>query len=162
MNIESVYSAKSSVEEAVKDIKAQLGEFDAKLLIFFASSSYAPEKVSKLMQEEFPDSTVFGCSTAGEIISGKMLKNSLVAMAFNSGVIEDAKVAVIENIKEGGDVKDTFKSFDNYFNEQLSADNFNKYVGVLLIDGLSASEEKNHGQHRRSNQLYYYRRLCRR
>ena len=46
------------------------------------------------MQAAFPDAAVFGCSTAGEIISGKMLDESVVAMAFNAQAIGDVKIVV--------------------------------------------------------------------
>ena len=73
MNIITACSTKNTVDEVVKEINEQMVLFDAKLLLYFASSKYAPDYISRKMQEAFPDSAVFGCSTAGEIISGKML-----------------------------------------------------------------------------------------
>ena len=43
------------------------------------------------MKETFSSAQVFGCSTAGEIVSGKVLKNSIVAMAFDEETISDIK-----------------------------------------------------------------------
>ena len=142
MNIKSIYSTKNTVTEVVKDINDQLIGFDTKMLIFFASSIFDPNEIGKLMYESFPNSIVFGCSTAGELTTGKMLKNSVVAMAFNSEVIEDAKITVIEDIKNSPNVNSAFKTFDEYFNEPISSADYSKYVGIVLIDGLSGSEEK--------------------
>lgn len=84
MNIKSVYSTKSSIDEVVSDIQHRLKGFEAKLLIVFSSSIFCPQALSKKLQESFSAAAIFGCTTAGEITGGKMLKNSVVVMAFNS------------------------------------------------------------------------------
>ena len=84
MDILTAFSAKDSVEEIIEDINNQLGFFDTEFLVFFASSKFSPKEISQKMQEAFPVSQIIGCSTAGEIIQGKLLNNSVVAMAFNS------------------------------------------------------------------------------
>jgi len=142
MSIKSICSIKTSVEEAVKDIKGQLSDFDLKMLIYFASSSYNADQISRQMQENFPGKTVFGCSTSGEISNDRMLKKSVVAMAFSADTLEDIKVEVVENIKEDGDVKEAFKAFDKYYKEPISQADYDKYVGIILMDGLSSAEEK--------------------
>lgn len=48
----------------------------------------------------------------------------------------------MENIKENGDVAKAFNSFNSYFGEDEVHTNFDRYVGIILIDGLSAAEEK--------------------
>ena len=141
MNIITACSTKNTVDEVVKDINEQLVLFDAKLLLYFASSKYAPDYISRKMQEAFPDSAVFGCSTAGEIISGKMLDDSVVAMAFNAEAINDVKIEVIENLQEEGGVKKAFASFEKHFAVPMSEMDSQKYVGIVLVDGLSGAEE---------------------
>ncbi|WP_023161655.1 FIST signal transduction protein [Clostridium autoethanogenum] len=93
------------------------------------------------MKEAFKDCLVAGCSTSGEIVSGKLLKNSVVAMAFNSNIVSDAKVEVIENMKQGLDVERAFTSLEKYFNESAYTMNTKKFVGIVLIDGVSKKEE---------------------
>lgn len=141
-NIKSVYSIKISEEEAVLDIKNQFGHFGVKLIIFFASSRYDQEKISFLIQRTFRDSVVFGCSTAGEIAGGKMLKNSVAAMAFNSNIFSDAKVEVIDLKNETKSVENAFASFESYYNESAYRMDPAKYVGIILVDGISMKEEK--------------------
>ncbi len=141
MDIMTVYSTKDSIDEIAKDITDQLGFFDTELLIYFASSKFNHNAISKTMQETFPVSSVFGCSTAGEIISGKMLKNSVVAMAFNSQAIKDVKIEVVENVKNENDIKKAFDSFGNYFKIPAAEMDPQKFVGVILVDGLSVAEE---------------------
>jgi hypothetical protein len=141
MDIKSVYSEKINVEEAVKDIKLQLETIDPRVIVFFSSSHFDKDEVCHLMKENFKTSDVFGCTTSGEIVSGKMLKNSIVAMALTSDIIEDAKVEVIEHLNNKNEVKKVFAKFDNYYGESVSSSDYSKYFGIVLIDGLSGSEE---------------------
>ncbi len=141
MNIITACSTKSMVDDIVKDINAQLILFDAKLLLYFASSKFPAEEISRKMQAAFPDATVFGCSTAGEIISGKMLDESVVAMAFNAQAIQDVKIEVIENLQDSDGVGKAFASFEKHFGEPVSAMDPQAYVGIVLVDGLSGAEE---------------------
>lgn len=142
MNIKTAYSVKGSIDEVVSDLQNQLKDFDPKLLIMFASPFLCPHILNQKMQEHFSTASILGCTTAGEITSGKMLKNSVVLMAFNSQAIPDVKIEVVENIKENGDVTGAFNSLHSYFGENELYNNFDQYVGVVLIDGLSMAEEK--------------------
>lgn len=142
VNIKSVYSTRSSEEDAVLDIKNQLSFCSAKIIMFFASSNFDLEILSSLMQKAFEGCMVIGCSTAGEIATGKLLNNSIVAMAISSNIISDAKVEVIEHIKENADVKKAFTSFEKHFNESPYTMDVTKYAGIVLIDGVSMKEEK--------------------
>ena len=85
---------------------------------------------------------IFGCSTAGEIVTGRMLKNSVVCMVFDAETIEDVKIEVMENIKANTDVRAAFNNFDAHFKIHMAYMDFDKYAGLVLIDGLSGMEEK--------------------
>jgi hypothetical protein len=139
MNIVSAYSSKDSVDAIVSDLQEQFKNFDAKLVIYYASSRYAPEAISRQMDQAFPSASVFGCSTAGEITSGKMLKNSVVAMAFNQQAIKDVRVEVIEHLKE--ESQSSFNAFEHHFQKKMTEMDPKQYLGIILIDGLSAKEE---------------------
>ncbi|MFH1026552.1 MAG: FIST N-terminal domain-containing protein [Pseudomonadota bacterium] len=139
MKIATAYSQKNNTRDAVADISAQLKSEDIKLVVFFASSAYEPDAISRLMDEAFPGAEVLGCSTAGEIISGHMFKNALVVMAFNSQAIKSVKVQAMENL--GSDSYDAFSSFEQHFGRPMSQLEPDRYVGIILIDGLSCKEE---------------------
>lgn len=142
MSIKIASSAKGTVEGAVQDIKTQLEGVEAKLVVFFASTKFAPEAVSAGMQGSFEGASVMGCSTAGEIVSGKMLKDAVVAMAFDAEAVKDVKVEVVENLKTKFDVNKAFFSFTKHFGHPVDEMDPAKYVGIVLVDGLSGSEEK--------------------
>ncbi len=147
MNVITASSSKNTIEEVAQDIKQQIGDFDTKMLLFFASSKFEPSSTAEKMQNTFENATVFGCTTAGEITTGQMLKNSVTVMAFNSEIIGDVKIEVIENIEECGEygknkINKAFGAFENHFGQPVLEMDFHEYVGIILIDGLSGAEEK--------------------
>jgi hypothetical protein len=141
MNIVSAYSSKESISDLVLDFKDQFKDKETKMLIYYASSMYDPAALSGKMQEAFPSATVFGCTTAGEIVSGKMLKNSVVAMSFDAQAIKDVQVEVIEDVKGENGVEKAFASFEKHFGIPMLEMNPKRYVGIVLVDGLSGAEE---------------------
>lgn len=141
MSIKIAYSEKSNLDEALLDLQNQAKDIDPNFILFFSSSQYDNENVGKSFKDTFKNSEIMGCTTAGEIVSGKMLKNSMVAMFFDENTIDDFKIEVVENVNTN-DLSETSKSFSNYFNKDFSELEFDKYIGMILIDGLSLSEEK--------------------
>lgn len=142
MNITTVYSTESNPETAANDLQSQLSGFDARLVIYFASSQYDPKAISQAMQQAFPQAETFGCSTAGEIVSGRMLKNAIVAMGLNANVIEDLNLQIVPRIEKENNVDEAFAAFADYFKTDLDSLDMDKYVGIILADGLRGAEEK--------------------
>jgi len=142
MYIKTAFSTKGISGDVIEDIKSQLRGFDTKMMIFFASSRFIPSIISQKVHEAFPDASIFGCTTAGEMVSGKMLKNSFVAMAFNATAVNDVKIEVLENPKNENSVKEAFANFEAYFKTPMSELDPRKYVGLIFVDGLIGVEEK--------------------
>ena len=144
MNIKTAYSMKGSPQEAADEIRETYGDFDAKAVIYFASSNFDPVLLSRRMQENFSKIPVFGCTTSGEIVSGRMLDNSVVAMAFNSRVVDEVHPEILTGLKADpkGAVDRAFQSFEKRFGIPMAAMDHKIYVGLVLIDGLSGAEEK--------------------
>ncbi len=140
MNIKTAYSIKSDPAEVAKDLQTQFGDFPAKMVIFFASSAFAPDTIASQMKEAFPGAQTFGCSTAGEIVTGRMLTDSVVAMAFNQKAIKDVRVEVLEDLTT--DSHRIFDSFEQHFHKTMAKMDPKQYVGIILIDGLSGKEEQ--------------------
>ncbi|NTV89764.1 MAG: hypothetical protein HGA22_05300 [Clostridiales bacterium] len=139
--IKTVNSLKTSEIEAVAEIVGQLAGFDTRLLIYFASPAHDQVFLSKQMQEAFAGCTVFGCSTAGEMANGAFYSGSVVAMAISSGIIEDVRLELVENLADNPDMDQVFISFEKHFNESLYTMDSGKYAGIVLIDGMSKREE---------------------
>jgi hypothetical protein len=144
MNIQIANSSHSGPAQAVEEIQRKLQAANPRLVLFFASSTYDPVLLSREMKAAFPHATVFGCTTAGEIISGKMSHQTLVGMALGSDVIEDARIEVLQNIKQDacGAVERAFSNFGAYFKTPMLDLDFKQYIGLVLADGLSGMEER--------------------
>jgi len=142
MNINVTYSTNSSVSQAVTEIKDSLKGNNTNTIIYFASSNYSQDELSNSMQKSFSNAKVLGCSTAGEIISNKMLKNSIVAMGLSDEVISDAYVDVMDDIGDLEQVNTIFKSMEEYYGEKVIDMDNSKYFGMVIMDGMSGKEER--------------------
>ena len=144
MNIQTSYSNQSSSKEAAAEIKEKLQPLSPKMVLYFSSSIYPSEEISREMHAAFPGATTFGCTTAGEIVSGKMLKNSVVAMGFNSKVIGDVRIEVLTGLRQrvAEGVDSAFAAFGKHYGTSMFDADPAKYVSIVLVDGLSGSEEK--------------------
>jgi len=144
MKVKIAYSQKKEIDSIIAELKDQIGTFEAKFIQFYASSKIDPEKISAELYKTFNKVPIIGCTTSGELISGKMLDNSIVIMAMGSEIIDDCRIEVVSNINSGGTsfVDDAFDNFTNYYGIKGSDLDPKKYVGLVLIDGLSGQEEK--------------------
>lgn len=140
MDIKYAYSSKTKAQEAVLEIKNGLNA-DAKLIIFFASSNYNPTDLAVAFQASFPNVAAIGCTTAGEIISGKMLKNSLVAMSIDSNVIEDLAIETVVDLRQRESIAASVKNIEKHFNQPINDLDKKQFIGMMMIDGLSGAEE---------------------
>jgi hypothetical protein len=142
MKVKIAYSIKHEVSDIVTDIKIQLRGFEAGLIQLYASSSINLSELSKDLYNELGNTPTIGCTTSGEIISGKMLNNSVVVMALGKDIIANCMIDVLENISENTSVVDSsFNTFKEKTGNDISELNPAEYVGIVLIDGLSGKEE---------------------
>lgn len=143
MKYKSVYSENKNTSVAVVDVHDQLSDMIPKVVLYFSTSNHEPVTLARAMKDAFPKSECFGCTTAGEITTGKMLDNSLVVMAFSDEVIGDMHTVLMGDIQNDEDaVMKAAGEMRDYFGKPLSELDHREYVGILLIDGLSGAEEK--------------------
>ena len=136
------YSTGKTAKEVSEDLREQFENIDPRAILFFASSSFGPDALGLEIGEAFAAATVFGCTTAGEIVSGKMLKGSVAAMAFEPGDLDRIKLCVIEDLHNKYAIDNAFASFEEHFGESMLEMDPGKFVGIILVDGLSRVEEK--------------------
>ena len=135
----TAFSVKIDVAAAVADLREQLSPADATMVLFFASPAYDPDRLAAAMADTFPAAVTFGCSTAGEIVTGRMLTHSVVAMAFTREAVKSVKVEVLQHLDTQSN--DAFASFERHFGTPMAGMDPARYVGLLLVDGLSGKEE---------------------
>lgn len=142
MSVTTASTTALSIEQAVDEIRDQCNEISPRLVLFFASSRYDPASISRAMHDAFPGAQVLGCSTAGEIISGRVMKDSIVVMAFDEGTIEDVACSVVAEVTSPDSLAEAVQGLEEKIGMPLRELDFQKYVGIILIDGLSGSEER--------------------
>jgi hypothetical protein len=126
----------------VADFRAAFEGHAPRLLLVFASSNYDAGALIRRTQDAFPNACVAGCSTAGEIAAGKMSTGSVAAIAFDPDIVADVAVATVEHLSAGIDLSRAFEKLEAHFRAPRSTWDIGKYVGLVLIDGLSGAEEK--------------------
>ncbi|HEX2987574.1 MAG TPA: FIST N-terminal domain-containing protein [Chloroflexota bacterium] len=142
MSIGYAFSTKDTVSAAVEELATKLAGVGPKAVLYFASPVYDPHTLSAAVQTAFGDAVTIGCTTAGEIVSGHMLKHSIVAMAFGADCVEDIAVEVVERVREENRVPAALANLGKKFGTPMRRMEFEKYVGIILVDGLSGSEER--------------------
>jgi hypothetical protein len=142
MSVATAFSTNTDPAAAIAEIRAGLSAVEPALVIAFGSPSLSPEAVASGLAEAFPGARTAGCTTAGEIVSGKMLKGALVAMAFDSAHLVDVDVQVVRDLSGGVDVTPALSAFTGHFGQPVSNMPLSEYVGIVLIDGLSGAEER--------------------
>ena len=142
MNIKTANTVNPKISSALSEIEKQIGDTKPNLIIFFASTSYEPEKLGQSINSAFPDTIIVGCSSAGEISSRGFQQKGIVAAAF-----ADQNIAAAVELLAPLDKFRTIEAktaIDNCCQKLgITADslNQNRHFGMLLIDGLSAMEE---------------------
>jgi hypothetical protein len=142
MSVATAFSTNADPAAAIAEIRAGLSAVEPALVIAFASPSLSPDAVASGLAEAFPGARTVGCTTAGEIVSGKMLKGALVAMGFDSAHLVDVDVQVVRDLSGGVDVTSALSAFSEHFGRPVSNMPLSEYVGIVLIDGLSGAEER--------------------
>ncbi len=142
MSIKTAYSTNPTVGDAAHEIAAEIKESDPRVVLLFSSTKYEPAAISAKVQAAFSNAIVIGGTTAGELVTGKMLKNSVVAMGIGSDIIEDAAVETVMAIKSENHVPEAFAAFEKHFNLKMVDMDPAKYVGLIIVDGMQGAEEK--------------------
>ncbi len=142
MGMTVVYSTQPTIEGVIRDFQTQTRAAAPAMGLYFASSQFEARELSRQMQQLFPATPMFGCSSAGEIVSGKMLKHSVVLMLFDLDVIDDVCVEMVENLSGDYRISDVLHRIETYYGMPIAEMNYQEYVGIILIDGLSLQEER--------------------
>ena len=117
------------------------GSGDPAVVVYFASTCHSLAALSASMKAAFPRAAGIGCTTAGEISSGKMTTCSMVAMALPREIVAAAATAVVEDLKNPLAVSAALDSLSAQMGSPLSELDRGSHVGLILADGLSGAEE---------------------
>jgi len=131
----------SSSTESGALISGLRGNFDPAVVVYFASTCHPLGPLSAAIKAAFPRAASIGCTTAGEISSGKMATCSMVAMALPPELVSAAATAVVEDLKSPLAVSAALESLSAQMGAPLSELDLDTHVGLILADGLSGAED---------------------
>ncbi len=131
----------SSSTEPEALISGLRGTVEPAVVVYFASTCYSLAALSISIRAAFPRAASIGCSTAGEISSGKMATCSMVAMALAPEIVSAAAAAVVEDLQSPLAVSAALDRLSHQMGAPLHELDPETHVGLILVDGLSGAEE---------------------
>ena len=136
-------STKDLSEASIKKVVEQIHMEKISFILYFASAKFDFQKVNQIFHKYYPDVTVVGGTSQGELTSEGYSDGNLTAISVYG---DDFKVEtlVLEEIKRKGmlyknAVREKVKSFGINLSDPHMKD---KFFGISLIDALSVAEEK--------------------
>lgn len=143
MSVKAISVKASDSVSAVSEFKSKLGDFSPKFILFFASSVYDETNPAGVLKENFPDCEIIGSTSHSEYCNNEFNSSSISFMAIDKDSVEDVCVKVVENTNSDNadyvtPIEETYKYFGGYDN---ILNNFDKYVGIVLFESSSKSEE---------------------
>lgn len=142
MAFKSGISTNPDPAQAARELAGQLATAAPKLVLYFASPAYAPEDLAAALRRELGAVPSIGCTTAGELAQGRMLKRSVVAAVFDEELLESAVVGLVRDTSSEHDVSATLGHLAASFGATAGELDPLAHVGLVLHDGLAAREEE--------------------
>ena len=135
ISVHEGHTSTTDLSEAVSDLRQQIDGSDTSLVLFFASPSYDTERLGQQMAESFCCQIV-GCTTPGALGSGGFLWGGISAVALGGALTAhsfcmDLADCDAEAARIGEEVSNILKASPG-----------RSAFGLLLVDGLSLTEEK--------------------
>mgnify|MGYP006273704451 CR=1 FL=1 len=134
------YSVAENMDEGhvAEKIQHDCQEISPDFVVFFSSSKYNIDTIGKDIKQRL-NARVMGCTTSGELASGHMLNDSVVAMAFNNETVSNVSINTIDtNEIHPYQLGQKVKKDIGVEPQQLDP---KKHIGLILIDGMSGKEE---------------------
>lgn len=143
MAIIVAHSQKTDAKSVAADLRNQLGSKDLSLVLLFATSHLDPEALAAAVQTAMGSVPTVGCTTAGEIVGGRMFTDSVVA----AGVEKSTLTRVCIEVVAAGDtiathVQHALGRLESCVGNRLNALDQSRHVGMVLHDGMCGAEEQ--------------------
>ncbi|HBN07929.1 MAG TPA: hypothetical protein DD435_04515 [Cyanobacteria bacterium UBA8530] len=137
------FSAGGNTVQVIEEILSQLGDCNPKALVFFAAHSLDGALISHAFRERYAGAEVIGCTTAGEFNE----KNGGIGGLTVLALPEDKVKRCVAGLAQFGEGRVTaVHGVVNAIAEKLRIDlrkaDPARYVGIVLIDGMHAEEER--------------------
>jgi hypothetical protein len=139
----AAHSVSKTVPAVVDDLRSAWQGLAPRFIVYFASPALDPGALAAELKGAFPDAAQIGCTTAGELVSGKMFKGGVAALALPRELAGDIAVELVSPIRERPEgVVDALGRLAARFDVPVRSLSHEQHLGLVLIDGLSHSEER--------------------
>ncbi|NDO47591.1 FIST N-terminal domain-containing protein [Clostridium sp. MD294] len=130
-------------KDMAQKAKTALKDFNAELLLFFASSFYDTSSPAKELSIAFPHSRIIGSTSHSEYCNSDYTENSVSIMAIDKQSVEDVCIQVVENIEQKQlNLHNLMQQMEAQFGGQEEIFNhFDHYVGIVLFEASAKAEE---------------------
>jgi len=138
----SAWTRQTVVETAMAELASEIGNVPPSAILFFAPADYDGATLSGLLSGRYR-CPVIGCTTAGEISDHMVQQRGISVIALGTDKVARAAATVVEF---GTSVGEAVRAGVQRLAAQLEIDvrsvDARRYVGIVLIDGLSRNEEE--------------------
>ena len=141
-DIRSARSTHRDTQAAADELVAALAGHAPRAIAFFAAPHHDGRVLSHALMRAFPDAAVIGCSTAGELTQHASSTGSVTLVALGDGVVRRAACA-LARFGDGVDagIRAATETLSRALDVDLRRADPERYVGVVLVEGLKMKEE---------------------
>ncbi|MCP4790187.1 MAG: GfdT protein [Gammaproteobacteria bacterium] len=143
MGIHAASSRQANTDQAVAEIRDQLGYQDAQLLLFFCATHYNLKALGIELGTAFPNACIVGCTSSGELSNKGYARDSITAISFSHSN-NSVACALIQDMNNFS-LSDSQELVENMLHQcghKTTSNPTNKTLAITLLDGLSIHEEQ--------------------
>lgn len=141
MSVKTAISHSLDPAVCARELKRDVAGIEPAFVIFFATPALDAASLGKALAREFGAVPSLGCTTAGEMTSGRMLQKSVVLLAVSSDIVKHASVSVVDDVKGDAGIRRAMGELATAVGSSIAQLHPERYVGLVLHDGLNAAEE---------------------
>jgi hypothetical protein len=140
----SAFTLESDAARAAHDIRRQLGDRPPCAVVFFCAWHHDGAALSATLREHWPGTTVVGCTTAGAFTESEEADDGVSVFAIGRDQASrcGAALAPYEPAGPGAAIRAATASLSDQLGLDLREAAPDRYVGLVLMDGLGGGEEE--------------------
>jgi hypothetical protein len=136
-------SVSKTVPAVIDDLRSAWKGLEPAFIAYFASPALDPSTLAAEIKTAFPAAVQIGCTSAGEIVSGRMLKGGLAALALPRELAGASAAELATSVRTQPDnVLAALERLAARFDRPARALDHARHLGLVLIDGLGRIEER--------------------
>ena len=140
----SAFTRELDADPAARDLCRQLGDEPPCAVVFFCSWRHDGAALSAALRERWPETTVVGCTTAGAFTEADEHDEGVSAFAIGRDQARRSAAALAPYEPDGAAAatRSAMAQLSGRLGLDLRTASPERYVGVVLMDGLGGGEEE--------------------